>query len=89
VAKTIRGIAASCIRLEQRASKAMNCQPEGPEMEELIEVAFYHAKYLRDYAHTGDDQGARVTEEEAELWERLATMAQAELLALRSSQAAT
>jgi hypothetical protein len=41
-------------------------------VDELIEAALAHAKFLRQSAMTGDDYGARATEAEAERWERLA-----------------
>ena len=48
-------------------------------MDELIEAALAHAKFLRESANTGDGRGARVTEAEAERWERLAHAVQNEL----------
>jgi hypothetical protein len=51
-------------------------------MEQLIEAALEHAKQLRQGANAADGRGARVTIEEAERWERLATAAQAELSVL-------
>ena len=48
-------------------------------MDEVIQAALAHAKFLRESANTGDGRGARVTEAEAERWERLARAAQNEL----------
>ena len=48
-------------------------------MDELIEAALAHARFLRQSATTGDDCGARATEAEAERWKRLAQAAQNEL----------
>jgi hypothetical protein len=53
-------------------------------VDELIQAALAHSKFLRQSADTGDDYGARATEAEAEHWERLARAAQSEALALRS-----
>jgi hypothetical protein len=53
-----------------------------PDVEQLIEAALAHAKHLRESANGADDYGARVTEEGAERWERLASAAQDELSAL-------
>ena len=48
-------------------------------MDELIQAALAHARFLRESANTGDDYGARATEAEAERWEGLARAAQNEL----------
>ena len=48
-------------------------------VDELIEAALAHAKFLRQNADTDNDYGARATEAEAERWERLAHAAQNEL----------
>jgi catalase (peroxidase I) len=55
------------------------------DVDELIQAALAHTKSLRQSANTGDDRGARVTEAEAERWERLAHAAQSTALALRSA----
>jgi len=49
------------------------------DVDELIEAALAHAKFLRQNADTDNDYGARATEAEAERWERLAHAAQNEL----------
>jgi hypothetical protein len=51
-------------------------------MDELIQAALAHPKFLRQSATTGDDYGARATEAEAVRWERLAQAAQNELRSL-------
>jgi hypothetical protein len=48
-------------------------------VEELIQAALAHAKFLRENANMGDGRGARVPEAEAERWERLATDARLEV----------
>jgi len=48
-------------------------------VDELIQAALAHARFLRESANTGDDYGARATEAEAERWEGLARAAQNEL----------
>ena len=48
-------------------------------MDELIEAALAHAKFLRQNADTDNDYGARATEAEADRWEGLARAAQNEL----------
>jgi len=56
-------------------------------MEKLIEAARAYAEDLRENAVLdGSDYGARATEEEAQRWEHLAATAEAEVMALRSSQ---
>jgi len=47
-------------------------------VQELIEAALAHAKFLRDGANAADGYGARATVEDAERWERLSTAAQNE-----------
>ena len=49
------------------------------DVDELIQAALAHAKFLRQSADTGDDYGARATEAEADRWEGLARAAQNEL----------
>jgi hypothetical protein len=49
------------------------------DVDELIEAALAHAKFLRQNADTDNDYGARATKAEAERWERLAHAAQNEL----------
>ena len=49
------------------------------DVDELIQAALAHARFLRESANTGDDNGARATEAEAERWEGLARAAQNEL----------
>jgi hypothetical protein len=46
------------------------------DVDESIEAALAHPKFLRQSANTGDDYGARATEAEAERWEGLARLAQ-------------
>ena len=48
-------------------------------MDELIQAALAHAKFLRQNADTDNDYGARATEAEADSWEGLARAAQNEL----------
>jgi hypothetical protein len=49
------------------------------DVDELIQAALAHARFLRESANTGDDYGARATEAEAERWEGLARAAQNKL----------
>ena len=49
------------------------------DVDELIEAALAHAKFLRQNADTDNDYGARATEAEADRWEGLARTAQNEL----------
>ena len=49
------------------------------DVDELIEAALAHAKFLRQNADTDNDYGARATEAEADRWEGLARAAQNEL----------
>jgi hypothetical protein len=49
------------------------------DVDELIQAALAHARFLRESANTGDDYGARASEAEAERWEGLARAAQNKL----------
>jgi hypothetical protein len=48
-------------------------------MEQLIDAALAHAKFLRKSARAGDDYIARAAVQDAERWEGLAATARAEL----------